>query len=187
MLIQTSNLVLIACVVVFTAAAAICDLRTKRLPNLLTVTAFAGAILFHLCKGAVEAGWAGAGKELLISLGGFGTGFGILFVLWLIGSGGGGDVKYMGALGAWLGAVLTLKVFLVSAFLVLVGACGVLVWEFFRLGFRRSRARYIESGGEVGGRKISEEQRKTRRRLLPFGVPAALATWLVLCWQIQKW
>ncbi len=187
MLIQTSNLVLIVCVVDFTASAAICDLRTKRLPNVLTVTAFAGAILFHLCKGAMETGWAGAGKELLISLGGFGTGFGVLFVLWLIGSGGGGDVKYMGALGAWLGAELTVWVFVISAFLVFVGACGVLVWEFFRLGFRRSRARYIESGSAERGRNVSEEQRKTRRRLLPFGVPAALATWLVLCWQIQKW
>ncbi len=178
---QTSHWVLIACVVVFTALAAILDLRTKKLPNLLTVTAFATAILFHLCVGAVTGGWAGAGQRLLFSLGGFGTGFGILLVLWLIGSGGGGDVKYMGALGAWLGAVLTLQVFVVSAFLILIGACGVLVWEFFRLGFRRSREKYVESGSLQGGRNISEERRKTRRRLLPFGIPAALATWVVLC------
>ena len=176
----------IGCVVVFTAVAAVCDLRTKRLPNILTVTALGCALLFHLVAGALEGGWAGMGRHLLLSLGGFCTGFGILLVLWLIGSGGGGDVKFMAALGAWLGAWLTLEVFLVSAMLVAGGSILVLAWEFCRLGMRRSRERYFEQGGRTGdGKKVSETQRRVHRRLMPFGVPAAIATWLVLGWQIQ--
>ena len=47
---------------------------------------------------------------ILNGLGGFGLGFGLFFVLWIIGSAGGGDVKLMGALSVWLGGSLTLKV-----------------------------------------------------------------------------
>ena len=177
------------CVVTFTSLAAICDLRFKKLPNVLTVTALGCAVLFHLGAGAVHEGWLGAARGLGTCLGGFATGFGILWILWAIGSGGGGDVKFMAALGAWLGAWATLEVFLVSAVLVVIGSIGVLVWEFFRLGLRRSRERYFDPSGAAGAgrKKTAEPERRVRRRLMPFGVPAALATWLVLCWQIQKW
>ena len=67
------------------------DLKTRRIPNGLTVPAFVCGVVFHVIRG----GWAGLG----FSLGGFATGFGILLVLWLIGGGGGGDVKLMG--GHW--------------------------------------------------------------------------------------
>ena len=74
------------------------------------------------------------------------TGFGILLVLWLIGGGGGGDVKLMGALGAWVGASLIMKVFFVSAVLIAVMACGVLVLAFFTHGFGHVKKRYMASG-----------------------------------------
>jgi prepilin peptidase CpaA len=182
-----SRILLIVCVVVFTAVAAACDARAKKLPNLVTVPAFVAAIVFHLSWGAWDGGLSGAGRQLLFALGGFATGFGILFVLWMIGKGGGGDVKFMGALGTWLGAVATLQVFLVSAVLVVLGAGCVMVREFIRLGFRRSRERYVEKD-QVASRKkkLTEEQLRTHRRLLPFGVPAALATWLVLAIQVAK-
>jgi len=86
------NLVFVLVVGAFTAVAAVSDLRTRRLPNWLTVPAFAAGLLAH----TVVNGFAGLGFALL----GFATGFGLLLVLWLIGGGGGGDVKLMGALGA---------------------------------------------------------------------------------------
>lgn len=58
----------------FTLAAAVSDLRVRKLPNWLTVPAFLAALLFH----TVHAGWAGLGSALA----GFATGFGILLVLW---------------------------------------------------------------------------------------------------------
>ena len=172
------RVIFIVCVVVFTVVAAVCDWRTKRLPNVLTVTSLACALLFHVVSGAVAGGSWQAVQQLGFSLAGFATGFGILLVMWLMGSGGGGDVKYMGALGAWLGAVGTLKVFLVSAVLILICSVAVLAWEFCRRGFRRTQERYVDRAGKAGTE--AELRRKQRRRLMPFGVPAAIATWVVL-------
>ena len=90
-----------------TAIALIFDLRLRRIPNALTVLFFILGLSFHI----VLAGWPG----LRFSLLGFAAGFGPLFLLWLLGGGGGGDVKMMGALGAWLGGPVTILIFLGSA------------------------------------------------------------------------
>ena len=95
----------------FMAVALFIDLKTRRIPNWLTVTALAGGVLFNV----VSNGWLG----LQLSLGGFGVGFGTLLILWLIGGGGGGDVKMMGAVGAWVYGWITFYAFCVSA---IVGA-----------------------------------------------------------------
>lgn len=71
------DLFFVAAVTVFTTAAAISDLTTRKLPNWLTVSAFVAGLLTH----TVIDGLAGLGFSLL----GFVTGFGILLVLWLIG------------------------------------------------------------------------------------------------------
>ena len=173
------RIILVLCVVVFTTLAAVTDWRTKKLPNALTVSAFVAAILFHLVYGIVHNGAAGAGQQLLFALAGFGTGFGIVFVLWQIGGGGGGDVRFMGALGAWLGAVLTFQVFIVSTLLIAVGSILVFAWGFISNGLMRTRSRHLEPK-EPARNEEEQQQQRVRRRLMPFGVPAALATWLVL-------
>ena len=68
-------------IVVFTLAAAVSDWRTRKLPNWLTVSALAAALLLH----TILAGLPGLANALL----GFAVGFGILLVLWLIGGSGG--------------------------------------------------------------------------------------------------
>lgn len=85
----------VAAVFAFTVSCLVMDVRTGRIPNWLTVPAFALGLLTHLGI----AGWAG----LKFSLLGFATGFGLLLVLMLIGGGGAGDVKMMGALGGVVG------------------------------------------------------------------------------------
>jgi prepilin peptidase CpaA len=174
-----SQLLLIICVGLFAAIAALWDWRTNRLPNSLTVTAFLAALVFHIVVGAVEGGWRGVGEGLFTALAGFATGFGILFVLWLIGGGGGGDVKLMGALGAWLGPERTLWVFLISAGLVMFGSVGVLAWQASRNGVGRTRARYFNRlPVTIDGKTVQGP----RRRVLPYGIPVALATWCVLAY-----
>ena len=168
-----SHWILMIAIVTFTVVAALCDLRTKRLPNVLTVPAFLLALVYHVAGGAIESGVSGATDGLVFALFGFATGFGILLVLWLVGGGGGGDVKFMGALGAWLGATMTVQVFLVSAVLVLLGAVLVLTYEAAQRGIHRARHDNDPSNPDLAEARI-------RRRLMPYGVPVAVSTWLVL-------
>ncbi|MBS0210487.1 MAG: prepilin peptidase [Planctomycetes bacterium] len=172
-------------VVAFTAVAAVTDFRTKRLPNWLTVPCFATGLVFHTALGAYHGGLGGAWQALLWSLGGFAVGFGILLGLWLIGGGGAGDVKLMGALGAWLGWKGTMYVFVISTCLVMVFAMLSLASQMIGRGMGFVRRRYLTPID--GSAKTSDEARvamKTRRRLLPYGVPVALATWAVLAAQL---
>jgi prepilin peptidase CpaA len=75
--------------------ACICDLRTRRIPQALTLGGAAAGLLFHLLRG----GWAGGELSVM----GWVVGLLILFVPFALGGLGAGDVKLVAALGAWLG------------------------------------------------------------------------------------
>ncbi len=172
------ELFFVVAVVVFTTAAAISDLTTRKLPNWLTVSAFVAGLLAHTVTG----GLSGLGFSLL----GFATGFCILLVLWLIGGSGGGDVKLMGALGAWLGVGLTLQVFLVSTALAAMATGARLLAGTLSRGFGFVQRRYLATGLAARSRSGSPRDREARRRqrqrrrMMPYAVPVALGTWLVL-------
>jgi prepilin peptidase CpaA len=167
----------IAAVVVFTLIAAVTDLRTRKLPNWLTVPGFVAGLLFHIVTG----GWNGLG----FAAAGFATGFGILLVLWLIGGGGGGDVKLMGALGAWLGARYTVYVFLLSTLFAVIGSLLIVVNQVLQDGYVQVRKRYLNRSSHVDKRLDDERraERKMQRRLLPYALPVACGTWVVLAYQ----
>jgi len=75
--------------------ACLSDLRTRRIPNVLTFSAVACALLFHLVTGGPSAaGWSLVGCLLGIAL------FLPMFALRGMGA---GDVKLLAAVGAWLG------------------------------------------------------------------------------------
>ena len=77
------------------ALACISDLRTRRIPNVLTLSAAGGALLFHVATG----GWSAAGW----SLAGLFVGALLFFPMFALRGMGAGDVKLLAALGAWLG------------------------------------------------------------------------------------
>ena len=154
--------------IVLTVVALVWDLRTRRIPNAVTVSALIAALLFH----GVTGGWAGLG----MALGGFGAGFGLLFVLWLVGGGGGGDVKLMGALGAWLGPKLILIVFLGSAVVALVMLAAAFMWHAVS---RASQPAYATANRKGGGQD-ARGQLNAARRTIPYAVPAAVTTWIVV-------
>src|SRR5262245_40960203 len=71
------------------------DLRTRRIPRVLTIGGAIAGVAFHVMTGGWMAGAA--------SLAGWTVGIAILLVPFALGGLGGGDVKLLGALGAWLG------------------------------------------------------------------------------------
>jgi prepilin peptidase CpaA len=166
---------LAALVALFTAACAVVDYRTKKIPNWLTVPAAGAGLVYHLLSPH--------GIGPLWALAGFAIGFGLLLVPWLLGGGGMGDVKMLAALGVWLGPVGILTAFGLGAMLAAFGMVGVLVGSACSEGFSRTRKRYATvaaSGGSVSAAP------KRVRRVLPFAVPMALGTWLVLGWMLLK-
>jgi prepilin peptidase CpaA len=178
---ETPELVGDACVLVFTAAALVCDVRTRKIPNVLTVSALGAALLFHAVNGFCQSGLSGTGQDLLFALKGFATGFGILLLLWFVGGSGGGDVKFMGALGTWLGAWLTFQVLALGA--VLSGALTVviLVSKVFQLKrLHLGQDAQAQQTGKKKGSAWSEPLRSREGWVVPFAVPAAVSTWIVL-------
>lgn len=88
--------------VVIALVACLFDMSTQRIPNKLTFTTAALAILFHTAAPA-GAGWMHATLGLV-------AGLLVFFPLFALGSMGAGDVKLMAAVGAWIGAVPILYV-----------------------------------------------------------------------------
>jgi prepilin peptidase CpaA len=88
----------------FTLAGIACwfDVRTRRIPNLLTLPA---AVL-----GLAAAAAAHGGTGAVSSAAGVAVGLMLFFPLFALKGLGAGDVKLMGALGAWLGATTVLGV-----------------------------------------------------------------------------
>jgi prepilin peptidase CpaA len=165
----TANWVLVVAMVAFTAIAAGWDLREKRIPNKLTLPMFFAGWVYQIAFH----GWVG----VLDGLAGFAIGFGVLFVLWFIGGGGGGDVKLMGALAVWMGYHLTLLVLVASTVAVVFITMGVVGWGVVKRGMRKTQQRLKGKVGETRAEKRA-------RRILPYAVPVAVATWLVLAWKV---
>lgn len=152
-------------VIAFTLTAMITDLKWRRIPNPLTVGAFVLGLVFHLVTG----GWDG----LLFALGGFAVGFGFLLVLWLIGGGGGGDVKLMGAMGAWLGAKSTLIVFVLSAFISFLCLLVMMV-------VNACSTKPATAGASGQGSKVAGGANSVFRQKIPYAVPAGISAWAIL-------
>jgi prepilin peptidase CpaA len=173
------SFILILVVSLFTAAAAVWDMRQRRIPNALTVPVFLAGWIYQ----GVFHHWAGLADAGL----GFAIGFGTLFILWITGGGGGGDVKLMGALSVWLGFHLTLLVVIVSTALVLVFTIAAIAWSFAR-GNGHEATQMVLGGGtdSAPGRKSKPEtvEQRKERRIMAYALPVAVATWLVLVWKL---
>jgi prepilin peptidase CpaA len=125
---------------------------------------------------------APGGIGIWASLGGFAIGMALLFLPWLLGGGGMGDVKMLAALGAWLGPLGILIVFGLGSVLAAFGMVAVLTASTFSHGFSSTRKRYVAAA--AGGGSAIEPTKV--RRVLPFAIPMAASTWLVLAWMLLR-
>ena len=141
------------CLLGFVGAVAVMDLRTRRIPNRLTVAAAVTAVTL----GVVRAGWQGA----IVSATGMLTGLAIFLPLCLAGKLGAGDVKAMGAVGAFLGPVGLL---LAALYTLLAGGIAAAV---ALLSFRWRIRRASDTGQQTS--LLSQQD-------LPYGVAIACGT-----------
>lgn len=175
-------LVFLTCVGLYTIAAAIWDIRIKKIPNKLTLPVFGLGLLYQVAFNQ----WAG----LVDGMAGFGVGFGLLFVIWMIGGGGGGDVKLMGALSVWLGFKLTLFVLVASAVLSMFLTFGIITYSFMTRGNSATKRKFfaqVQPKGADGKRAAETVESRMKRRPTGFAVPVALATWLVVLFYLPQW
>src|SRR5271155_152475 len=92
--------------------AAMVDLRTRKIRNWLTFS----MILTGLCRPLIVGGPLSTGQAALGLL----AGMGLPLMLFALGALGGGDVKLLAGVGAWLGALAAVEVFCLAAIFGLV-------------------------------------------------------------------
>jgi prepilin peptidase CpaA len=166
--------VLIGCLI-----AAVTDVTRFKVYNLLTYPLLLSGLVYHCIVGGVD-GFSASVLGLLM-------GAGCLLVLFLLGGIGGGDVKLMGAVGAWLGWHCTFALFLVSALLGGVSVIALIVWH----GQVRETWASLQSIGcrlvfprrysGVNERVEVELNRQDRRqRAIPFAAMVALGFVILL-------
>jgi prepilin peptidase CpaA len=82
------------------------DLRTRRIPNVLTLCAAGAGVAFHAFV---------SGNGPLLALAGWLTGVLLFAPLFMLRGMGAGDLKLLAAFGAWLGPLMVLRIGLWSA------------------------------------------------------------------------
>jgi len=157
------------------ATAAVVDARARRIPNWLTLPLIASGMLVSM----TGAGLLTAGQAWL----GLAIGFTLPFVMLLLGAMGGGDVKLLAGVGAWMGPLGVLKVFMAAA---IIGMIIVLV-QAIRKGrlsglLRRSALVTINvmHADVAGVESVLDEARTSegasyRETHLPYAVPVLIA------------
>jgi prepilin peptidase CpaA len=75
--------------------AIVCDLRRRRIPNVLSGAVFVAGLAISGYQGGASAVFSGLGASVLLLV--------ALYKPWQAGGVGGGDVKLAAAVGAWIG------------------------------------------------------------------------------------
>jgi prepilin peptidase CpaA len=162
----------------FTTWAALLDVRTRKIPNWLTVPGFVLGVIVHLLFG----GWHGA----LFSLEGAGLALLIVLPLVLLRGLGAGDWKLMGAVGALLGPVGMLIVLFVSVMVSGLMAVASMVQAHKVVATLRNVVVLVR-GFFIFGWRPNPQISLDNPTLLksPFGVAAAIST--MICFVISRW
>jgi prepilin peptidase CpaA len=104
-----------------TLVSAVADVRTHKIPNVITFPAILMAISYYsACRG-----WDG----FVFSTGGMCVGVALLLLPYLMGGMGAGDTKLMGAVGAVLGIERTVTAFLFISAMGCVYALLIIVFQ----------------------------------------------------------
>ena len=168
---QSSDALVTAVIAVGMGAAAVIDLRTRRIPNILTATVAAAGIGLA----AAGVGRVGLGASLLGCL------LGLAFMMpgHIFGRTGAGDVKLLAAAGALLGPTDTIYAFLYTAIAGGVLALGVAVAR-RRLNQTLASTSALMSGSEQARAEVESTASDNRFAYAPaiaIGVVLVALSW----------
>jgi len=107
--------------IAFVCVAAWSDVRTRRIPNSITVSGAAVGLVLHIFYG----GAYGA----IQSLAGAALGLAIFIALYAAGGMGAGDVKLFGAIGAFAGPQALIPVFVFTGLLGGIAGVALALWR----------------------------------------------------------
>ncbi|MFN8059261.1 MAG: A24 family peptidase [Vicinamibacterales bacterium] len=157
-------------------AAAVVDLRSRRIPNALTVT----AAVLGLAWQAATGGTSG----LVGSAAGVAIGGAVFFPIFALGGLGGGDVKLMAALGAWVGPIPVLWIAIYTAMAGAMLAVVVsLAWGYVGEAIRNLRNLVVlwATGGVRAVPALTLESSRGPR--LAYAIPILVGTAGALWWR----
>jgi prepilin peptidase CpaA len=143
------------------------EVKENRIPNWLTVTGMGLGLLIGYEYGE-RAFWS--------HLGGMIIGFGFLFVFYVFGGIGGGDVKLMGAVGALMGADLIKPTLFYTATMGAVLAVLMLIWRpdfWARLNWGFKKLAHWRQ-------PLSDQPAKAKPLTVPYGVAIAVGCLITL-------
>ena len=170
-------------VTVFVIVAAYIDGKQLRVPNKITYPMiFAGWIYSMVSYQMAGDGWY---MGLLWSLAGTAVGLATLLPAYSIGGMGAGDVKMMGAVGAWVYCWTTFYAFCISA---IVGAVLAVLMILFSGEAKKHWNQMLYILNEIMTVRNPETlatiaaERKSSMRLLPYGIPLAIGTVTYFAW-----
>jgi prepilin peptidase CpaA len=163
-------------------AASLWDIRTRRIPNAITLGGAAVALVFHVCTaGSVAAAPGAAGW----SLAGWAVGLSLFLPLFLLGGMGAGDVKLLAAFGAWLGPK---AVFWVAIYGSVTGGLIAVPLLVARRAFGRTLSNLW---GLIGFWRLAGIRPHPGLTLetpgavrLPYALPVAIGALLTLWWRV---
>ncbi len=167
------NIYLVISTVTCVLVAAIIDVLSHRIPNWLTLPSAALGLLIHFHLGGISG--------LVFGILGLATGFLLLFVVYLLGGMGAGDVKLLCAVGALLGPKL---VFCTFIWMALVGgalALALIIYKrAFSQTFRNLRTLLLGWILRTPGEEANLTIRNQSLIKLPYGVAIAVGAILAV-------
>jgi prepilin peptidase CpaA len=166
---RTMSTPLIAILLAVALIAAIIDLRTQKIPNLLTYPAMIFALSYH----STISGFEG----LIFSVSGLFIGITLLIIPYVMGGMGAGDAKLLGAIGSFLGAKDTFGAFI---FIALAGGIYslalILIHRNVFKGFFSEKLLILSSMVMLRQYVPIQAESSEQRPRLKYGVAIALGT-----------
>ena len=173
-------------ILIASLVAATTDVWKFKVYNLLTFPL--------LLSGLIYWGWTGGVEGFTGSLTGMLFGFGLFLLPYLWGAVGAGDVKFVAAVGSWLGMQPMLPILLIGCLATGVYAVVLLVmhngyreaWANLQVAFYRLALLGKQLGADDDLERVQTvaQQQERRKRLIPFSAMITVGIVLTIVWNL---